>query len=156
MSQELLQFLVQVGVAIALGAVVLIVAFIVLKLIAAIKQRWPRSPGVDLILQALTPYVYQAILAGERAVIWGLDALEDHIAATDKKRVADSVYNLIPDAIVVGGVTLSSDAIKRLVTRDEWQNFIKTQYDAADAFLQRNEVYLRGQVEQLKKLSPAA
>jgi hypothetical protein len=127
-----------------------------LKVLAAIKKRWPRSPGVDLILQALTPYVYQAILAGERAVIWGLDALEDHIAATDKKKVADSVYNLIPDAIVVGGVTLSSDAIKRLITRDEWQNFIKTQYDAADAFLQRNEVYLRGQVEQLKRLSPAA
>lgn len=136
------------AVAVLVGAVLILL--VVLFVWAASKLRKQKLPGVDAILAALQPMVFQAIIAGERAVIWGFDDLEARIESTDKKNVADSVYNLIPDTLWVGTVPLPSSLVKKLVTRDEFAELVKKTYDGADAWLQKNEQYFRSQVDALK------
>lgn len=134
--------------AILVGAVILLVVVLVLWAVGQLRKQ--KLPGVDAIFAALQPYIFQAILAGERAVIWGYDDLEARLEGTDKKKVADSVYNLIPDTLWVGTVPLPSSLVKRLITRDEFAELVKKTYDGADAWLQKNEQYFRNQVDALK------
>lgn len=141
-----------IWVALAIGAILLIVAWLLLQ--AIVRFRATGTPGVQAVLDALVPYIYQAIFAGERAVVWGFDVLEERIAATDKKAVADSIYNLLPPVIAVGSITVPTTLVKRLVPREEFERLVKDAYDSADAFLQRNEQFLKDQVAVLKETFP--
>lgn len=140
-------FVLDTWVYLLLGALALLVGVIAYKLI---RSNTGASPAVSAVLKALEPYAYKAILAGQTAILWGLDTAEAAIEATDKKAVADSWYDLLPDFILVAGYPVPSIVIKRLIPREEWQTFVKSLYDEFNAQLQRNEQYLKSQVEALK------
>src|SRR5260221_14625715 len=115
--------------AIALGAAIILGALALIALVNAARARsQPTNPTLDAILNALTPYLYRAIIAGERAVLWGMDGLDAQIQATDKKAVADSVYSLLPDVIVVDNVPLPISAVKALIPRETFERWVKNAY----------------------------
>src|SRR4051812_31012641 len=111
---------------ILLGAIALLLGLLALKLI---RSNPSASPTVSAVLKALEPYAYKAILAGQTAVLWVLDTAEAAIESTDKKAVADSWYDLLPDFILVAGYPVPSIVIKRLIPREEWETFVKSLYD---------------------------
>lgn len=140
------------GIAIIVGALLILLGIVLVKLFGALRQ-WAvqkRQPGVNLVLDALQPFVWQAILAGERAVLWGFQEVDAKLTGMDKKQVADAIYNLLPDSVLVGGRLMPIGLVKTLITREAFEELVKQVYDQADAFIERNKSYLHDQVELLK------
>jgi hypothetical protein len=148
----LISFWVMVAVA---AAVLAGGTFIYQRLIVA---RVGASPTAQQAIDALGYWVGLAIFAGEKIVVNALDQAEAYLAGIDKKAVADSLYALIPSVITYGELKFSTDIIKRLVPKEEWQRLVEDAYDKADAFLQANEQFLKDQIASIPKLpaqSPA-
>lgn len=142
---------IDVAVAIAIGCVLILLGIALFHIVQAARASavTNNQPGISDVLDALTPYIYRAILAGERATLWGLDQVDASIHGADKKAVADSVYALLPDMVMVGSFPLPLSTIKAFVPRETFEARVKDLYDQADAFIQRNEVYLKSQVDSL-------
>src|SRR4051812_9225569 len=83
--------------AVLVGGLLLLVGLLVLALRARFRSA---------VFQALTGWVYTAIVAGERAMQWGFEDLNARLEGVDKKLVADSIYNLLPAVVVVWHITL--------------------------------------------------
>lgn len=132
------------------GAILLLVALALLRLIGDVRSKGKVTPGLQAVMDAFMPYVYRGIFAGERAVIWGFDALEEKIDSTDKARVADAIYALLPDTLVIGGIPIPSSLAKKMIPKEEFQRLIANTYDEVNAFLTRNEDYLKGRIDALK------
>jgi hypothetical protein len=142
--------------AVLVGALLILLGLALRAGIAQIKAQ-NKNPGLDAFLDALTPYLYQAIFAGEKAILWGFEQADAAVQAADRKKVADSVYDLLPDTLIVDGVSLPVSKVKLLVTREVFEQWVKTVYDQTHAFILKNEAYLRSQVDALKpKLPPEA
>jgi hypothetical protein len=140
----------EIWVLLAIGALLLVAGWLLYQLYLRVKATG--SPSLQAIFDALVPYAYQGIFAGERMAVSVFDEAEAYIAAADKKAVADSIYDLLPTSITVGKYTISTDLIKRLVPREEFQRLVENLYNTADAFFQRNEQYLKDQVASLPPL----
>lgn len=141
-------------VALIVGAIIIILAVAALVLIRKIRSGAEESgellsPTIDQLFDAILPHIYKAILAGERSVIWAFDAGERYLESADKKAVAESVYALIPEIVLVGNVPVPVGVIKKLIPIELFEAWVKEVYDQADAFLTKNEDYLRSQVQSL-------
>ncbi len=109
-----------------------------------------KTPALDGIIEALNPWVYQAILAGEKLALKALAAADTQLESDDKADIANRLYAILPDNLVVEGIPLPIALVKRFVTRDLFAQMVKDTYDAAHAFILRNEAYLTDQVEKLQ------
>src|SRR4051812_44557340 len=143
---------IQIAVAVLIGAAVILTALALTAFVARLRQS-TAQPGIDEVLDALLPYFYQAILAGERAALWGMQQTDSILTGVNKAQVANSLYDLLPDVILVGEIPLPISTIKRLVTREAFAAWVKELYDGTQAFIRTNEDYLRAQVETLKPQS---
>lgn len=114
------------------------------------------NPTLDAVISAVTPYVYRGILAGEYAVQWAEDAAIAQIDAADKKAVADSLYSLLPDTLMIPGFPfpLPASVLKRIVTQEIFEKLVKDAFDSADAFILANEKYLKAQIDALNPPAP--
>jgi len=139
---------IDIVVAVVIGLCIILLALAARGIFGELRKS--AKPGVQEILNALDPYIWRAIMAGERTVVWGMDQAEAWLEGADKKAVADSVYALLPDTVVVGGLPLPIGAVRSFVPREVFEARVKDLYDSADAFIQRNEAYLKGQVDLLK------
>jgi hypothetical protein len=101
------------------------------------------------VRDALKEWVLKAIFAGERAAVWGLQELGRKIDGWDKKAVADSVYNLLPNVLPVGRVLVPIGFVKQLVPRERFQDMVQDTYEEIHGFILRNEGYLASQVDAL-------
>lgn len=138
------------------GAGLLIAALAIMGIMAVIRQRNAgKEPGVDAILDALQPWIYKAILAGEKLALDAMTDADTRINALDKKAVADSVYNALPETLSIAGVVLPITTVKRFVTQEMFEQWVKQFYESADAFIERNKSYLQSQVDALKPVKPA-
>ncbi len=148
--------LLDIVITILFGALLILLAIAAFKLLRAAIRAVRGSPaadqlpGLEAVLAALEPWVFRAILAGERAVLWGFEEIDVKLAGIDKKQVADSVYALLPDVILVGTRPVPVSFVKALVTPQVFEGWIKSLYDQADAFIEQNKQYLHDQVERLK------
>jgi hypothetical protein len=145
----------EIVTAVLVGALVILLGLALRAGIARVRA-WSqgKNPGLDAFLDALTPYLYQAIFAGERAILWGFEQADAALLAADRKKVADGVYDLLPDTLIVNGVPLPIAKVKLLVTRELFEQWVKTVYDQTHAFILKNEAYLKSQVDALKPALP--
>ena len=152
--------LINANIALALGGLLIVLALVALAIVARVaarvaapvRSKSTTSSGVVQVLTALTPWLYKAIIAGERAALWGLQQTDSVITGADKAQVAASLYALLPDVIVVDGLPIPVARIKALVPRDTFEEWVKDLYDGTHALIMSNENYLRSQVAAL---SPA-
>jgi len=145
--------LLNIAVAVLIGAVMLILTVIGLEAIIRARRALQAgnavtNPQADWIIAALTGYIYKAIAAGERSVLWGFQMLQTEIEGVDKKAVADQIYNLLPDVLpvpvpIIGVVIIPIGTIKRVIPPATFEDLVKTAYDDFDALITRNEVYLK-------------
>lgn len=107
------------------------------------------NPAVEDVFAALEKYAYEGIAAGERAVVWGLDEIEDYIDSADKAAVANFFYDLIPETVVVAGIPVPVNKIKALVPRENFQALVRDLYDGFNARVHQFEAQLVGQIDAM-------
>jgi hypothetical protein len=146
---DMLNALIQADAALLIGALVILLAYIALAAIGHLRRKYA-NPGLDAILNALTPFLYRAIVAGERAALQGLRDADAILTGADKAAIANRLYALLPDTIMVGKIPVPVSRIKALVPRYLFAEWIKDAYDATHAFLIRNEEYLQAQIRVLE------
>src|SRR5260221_5551262 len=137
--------LINANVALAMGALLIVLSLSALAIANRVRGKTDK-PAVDEILTALTPWLYKAIIAGERAALWGLQQTDSVITGADKAQVAESLYALLPDVIVIDGLPIPVSRLKALVPRDTFAAWVKNFYDGTHALILANEDYLRSQV----------
>lgn len=101
------------------------------------EQGYPLEVQIE---QALLPLAFQGICTAYRLSEWAMDRLETRWSGVDKKRVADALYDLMPDN--VAGFPL--EIIKAFVTRERFSEIVQ----AAFARFDRDFVAFQGLYEQ--------
>lgn len=140
-----------IAVAVAVGTLLILAAVAVLHILALLLGK-TGHPAVHLVIEALVPYIYRAILAGERMALLGLTQLDTELAGEDKAAVANSIYNLLPDFLLIGKVPVPINMVKMLVPKDKFEALVKDAYEAAHGFLLKNENYLTAQIFELEPI----
>jgi hypothetical protein len=133
-------------VAIVLGLVGIVVLYLTARVLREVRAK-STNPTVDQVLGAVTKYVYFGVAAGERAVAWGINEINDYIDSVDKANVANFIYDLLPEVIVVDGIPIPVSRLKALVPRERWEAFVKDLYDEFNAFVHTHEGQLFNQVD---------
>jgi hypothetical protein len=136
--------------AVLIGAGLVAAGALLLKQVTRLRADPNLAPSQHAILDALEPFIWRGILAGEQIALGAATSLEDMIDGWDKAAIANGVYDLLPDVILVGGRPIPVGLVKRLVPRSAFVQAVKDIYDSAHAFIKANEAYLTSQVEALK------
>lgn len=148
------QLIIIVLAALAGGLVILTGAGAV-NFIRRTKEAPDTAPGVLDILNALEPFAYQAIFSGEKLALWSLTQVDTQIDGADKKAIANALYDLLPEVVMVGATPIPVSLIKKVVSRDAFASLIEDIYRSTDAFLERNKEYLKSQISTYPPLAKA-
>ena len=109
-----------VGIAISCGLFALgIVLYPKLK---TEKQGYPFEAEIEA---ALLPIIFQGICAAYRVSENSMDTIHQRIKGTDKKKIADSIYAMLPDKIGVFELTL----VKGIVKKERFEQLVQDTFD---------------------------
>jgi hypothetical protein len=98
-------------------------------------------PGEAAIEAALLPYFQQAIMFAYRLNEQVGETLNRKLSGTDKKRIADQLYSLLPDKIDVMGVMIPTSILKALISPLRFSQLIQFTFDVfLDFYNDANEV----------------
>ncbi len=103
--------------------------------------------------EALLPIIYHGICTAYRMNETSLSELQKAIAGADKKKIADSIYAMLPDKI--GSFDLS--LIKRIVSKERFEQLTQDAFDRFDRFYVEHQAHFDQMFEDWKKQNaPAA
>src|SRR5260221_14679201 len=108
--------LINANIALALGALLIVLSLSALAIANRVRGKTD-EPAVDEILTALTPWLYKAIIGGDRAALWGLQQTEAVITGADKAPVAERLNAPLPHGIVRGALPIPVARLKALTPR---------------------------------------
>ena len=107
------------------------------------QQGYPMEAAIEA---ALLPVIFEGICAAYRMSEKGVDELHERIQGADKKKVADSIYRMLPDT--VGNYDLS--LVKSLVTEERFQQLVQDAFDRFDRFFVVHQAHFDELFEQWK------
>lgn len=128
-----------------IGAVVLILSITGLMLLIKLRFYFI-NPTFKQVLTAIEPYIYRAIWSAEKVTYKAFTDLQVRLEGEDKKAIANSIYDLLPDVIYFGLVPIPIKVIKAIITRDSFQRIVQDTYNNMSQFVEANQEYLRKQV----------
>lgn len=134
-------------IVLAVGAVLILLGTLLLK---ALREQQGKSPSADGIIQALLPFVYKAIFAGEHYARLSLQNAGTALDGLDRKLIADTIYDALPPVLMIGRIPIPIAMIKYVITRERFEAIIEDVYKESKAFILRNDTYIRDQVGALK------
>ena len=102
------------------------------------------STGAIDLIDAVEPYVKQALLVAERLAAQALTDGQKAFDAVDKKRIADASYVLLPVFL------------KGVLSTDEWETFVEHFSKQVDDHITANHDWLIGQLGTVLTPAPAA
>lgn len=108
-----------------------------------------KNPTVNAVLDALLPMVYRGIVAGQNAAVDALNDLDYVLEGADKAAVANSIYNLIPDVVLVNGKPIPVTLVKQIVKPEDFARLVKNVYDETAAFIRSNAGYIEKTVRDI-------
>jgi len=126
------------------GALIILFVWALTGLLVSLRTK--SAPRVGVVIDALQKWLYLAIFTGERFDLMAMDDLKNGLTGLDKKTIADRVYDLLPDHLTIAGAPIPVAVVKLIVSRDEFEKLVEDAYQSADAFILRNETYLKAQV----------
>ena len=130
-----------VGIAISSGLLALgVVLYPKLK---SETQGYPMEAAIEA---ALLPVIYEGICAAYRMSEKSVDELRQRIKGADKKKMADSIYRMLPDK--VGDYELS--LVKHLITQERFEQLVQDAFDRFDRFFLEHQAHFDGLFEQWK------
>ncbi len=121
-----------VGIAVSCGLFALgVVLYPKLK---AEKQGYPYEAEIEA---ALLPVIFQGICAAYRLSEQGVDDVHQRIQGADKKKIADSIYAMLPEKI--GSFDLA--LVKRIVTPERFEQLVQNGFDSFDRFFIEHQTH---------------
>jgi hypothetical protein len=107
------------------------------------EQGYPLEAAIEA---ALLPVIFEGICAAYRMSEKGVDELQERIRGADKKKIADSIYRMLPDQ--VGDYDLS--LVKNLITEERFQQLVQDGFDRFDRFFVEHQGHFDELFEQWK------
>jgi hypothetical protein len=130
-----------VGIAVSSGLFALGVV-----LYPKLKQETQGYPLEAAIEAALLPIIYEGICAAYRMSEKSVDEFRQRIKGADKKKIADSIYRMLPDKI--GDYDLG--LVKYLVTQERFEQLVQDAFDRFDRFFVEHEAHFDELFEKWK------
>lgn len=130
-----------VGIAVSSGLFALGVVFY--PKLKSEEQGYPMEAAIEA---ALLPIVFEGICAAYRMSEQGVDELHQRIKGADKKKIADSIYRMLPDK--VGDYDLS--LVKHLITQERFEQLAQDAFDRFDRFFVEHQAHFDELFEQWK------
>jgi hypothetical protein len=130
-----------VGIAVSSGLFALGVV-----LYPKLKQETQGYPLEAAIEAALLPIIYEGICAAYRMSEKSVDEFRQRIKGADKKKVADSIYRMLPDKI--GDYDLG--LVKYLVAQERFEQLVQDAFDRFDRFFVEHETHFDELFEKWK------
>jgi hypothetical protein len=107
------------------------------------KQDYPFEAQIEA---ALLPIVFQGICAAYRLSENSVDTIHQRIKGVDKKKVADSIYSMLPEKIGSYEVVL----VKRIVSRERFEQLVQDTFDTSDRFFVEHQAHFDDLFEKWK------
>lgn len=107
------------------------------------EQGYPMEAAIEA---ALLPVVYEGICAAYRMSEQGMDELRERIKGADKKKIADSIYRMLPDKI--GDYDLG--LVKYVVTEERFEQLVQDAFDRFDRFFVQHQAHFDELFEKWK------
>ncbi len=102
-----------------------------------LRAETPGSMRNAAIEAALLPILYQGICAAYRLNEMSLDQLHQALGGADKKKIADSIYAMLPDKI--GQFDLVE--VKHIVSRERFEALTQEAFDLFDRFYVEHQAH---------------
>lgn len=130
-----------VGIAVSCGLLALgIVLYPKLK---REEQGYPMEAAIEA---ALLPLVYEGICSAYRMSEQSMDELRERIKGADKKKIADSIYRMLPDRVGDYDISL----VKNLVSEERFERLVQDAFDRFDRFFLEHQGHFDQLFEQWK------
>ena len=130
-----------VGIAVSCGLLALgIVLYPKLK---REEQGYPMEAAIEA---ALLPLVYEGICSAYRMSEQSMDELRERIRGADKKKIADSIYRMLPDRVGDYDISL----VKNLVSEERFERLVQDAFDRFDRFFLEHQGHFDELFEQWK------
>jgi hypothetical protein len=130
-----------VGIAVASGLFALgVVLYPKLKME---RQGYPFEAAIEA---ALLPLIFQGVCAAYRLSEQGVDDLHQRIQGADKKKIADSIYRMLPEQ--VGNYDLA--LVKRIVPPERFEQLVQDAFDRFDRFYVEHQAHFGELFEKWK------
>lgn len=84
---------------------------------------------------ALLPIIFQGVCAAYRLSEKNVDEARARLKGADKKKVADSIYRMLPDRVGQFELTL----VKRVVTQERFETLVQNAFDNFDCFFVQHQ-----------------
>jgi hypothetical protein len=130
-----------VGIAISSGLLALgVVLYPKLK---TETQGYPMEPAIEA---ALLPLIFEGICAAYRLSEQSMDELHQRIRGADKKRIADSIYRMLPDRVGEYELTL----VKHTIPQERFEQLVQDAFDRFDRFFVQHQAHFGELFERWK------
>jgi hypothetical protein len=107
------------------------------------RQGYPFEAAIEA---ALLPLIFQGVCAAYRLSEKGVDELHQRIQGADKKKMADSIYRMLPEK--VGDFELN--LVKRIVPPERFAQLVQDAFDRFDRFFVGHQAHFDQLFEQWK------
>ena len=114
-------------VGLALASSVLALGVIYYPRLKNQKQGYPFEAAIE---SALLPLVYDGICAAYRLSERSVDEIHQRIEGADKKKIADTIYSMLPEKIGDFELVL----VKRVVTKERFEQLAQDAFDRFNRF----------------------
>lgn len=145
MDQTLVTVLVGIAVACSLFAL----GVVLYPKLRSQKQNYPFEAQIEA---ALLPIIFDGLCAAYRLSEKGVDELHCRIQGMDKKKIAITVYRMLPDKI--GEFELN--VVKRVVTQERFETLVQNAFDNFDRFFVQHQAHFDDLFEKWKVESKPA
>jgi len=107
------------------------------------KQGYPFEAEIEA---ALLPLIFEGISAAYRLSEKGVDEIQMRVSGADKKKIADSIYCMLPEKIGPFDLNL----IKRVVPQERFETLVQNTFDSFDCFFIEHQKHFDDLFEKWK------
>lgn len=108
------------------------------------KEGYPFEAEIEA---ALLPLIFNGVCSAYRLSEQSVDSIHQRIRGADnKKKIADSIYAMLPDKIGVFEVVL----VKRIVSPERFEQLVQNVFDSSDRFFVEHQAHFDELFEKWK------
>ena len=107
------------------------------------KQGYPFEAEIEA---ALLPIIFNGICSAYRLSEQSVDNIHQRIHGADKKKIAGSIYAMLPDNIGIFKVVL----VKRIVSQERFEQLVQNVFDSSDRFFVEHQAHFEELFEKWK------
>ena len=113
------------------------------------EQGYPMEAAIEA---ALLPVIFEGLCAAYRMSEKGVDELQKRIQGADKKKIADSIYSMLPDTVGTYDLSL----VKNAIPEERFEQLVQDGFDRFDRFFVQHQAHFDELFEQWKAENAAA